>query len=417
MSTQPDRPGGTRRTRTEAAVGGALVAVALVALAFNLRPAAVSVGPVLTELTDGLRVGPTYAGVLTSLPVVAFAVFGSLAPTAARRLGPHRVTILALAAVVGGLVGRSWSEQPAAFLALSLLALAGMATANVVLPSLVRLHFPDRIGLMTAAYSTSLAVGLTLASVLTVPLADAVSGSVDEGWRPALALWALPAAAALLLWSALGGRDRRARRPAAPPPVRLWAVARTRLGLAMALLFGCQSLQAYAIFGWAAEIYRDAGFSPATAGLLLGVITGVSIPLSILVPTLTARLRDPRPMIAVLTGCYVVGYGGLILAPAGGAWAWAVIIGIGQSTFPLVLTLIGLRARTAEGTAALSGFTQSAGYLLAIAGPLGMGLLHDATGSWTVPLVGLLIVLVPQTIAGWWAAAPHTIEDELAGVR
>jgi len=146
----------TRRTTV-------LVLVAILLLSLNLRPAAVSVGPVLDELRDGLNMGPASAGLLTSLPVLAFAIFGALAPAVARHLGPHRVTFLALLAVVVGLAARSVVRQETAFLALSLLATAGMAMANVLIPSLVRLHFPDRIGLVTALYTTMLAVGLTSA--------------------------------------------------------------------------------------------------------------------------------------------------------------------------------------------------------------------------------------------------------------
>lgn len=396
-----------------------LAAVGIVALAFNLRPAAVSVGPVLDEVTAALGVGGAVGGVLTSLPVVAFAVFGATAPGAARRLGPHRVTVLALLAVVAGLLGRSLVDTPLPFLGLSLLALAGMAVSNVLLPSLVRRHFPHRIGALTAAYSTSLAIGLTLGSALTVPLAQALGGSVTDGWRWGLGAWALVAAVAVLPWLVLARHDRRVEPDpdAAPLPVRVAVrrVARTRLGWAMALFFGLQSLQAYVVFGWFAQLYRDAGFSPQVAGLLLGVITGVSIPLSVLVPVVAARMSDQRPLVVALTVCFLGGYTGLLVAPVGGAWLWAVLVGTGLCMFPLCLTLLGLRTCTAEGTAALSGFTQSVGYGIAVIGPIGIGVLHDRTGSWTAPLVVLLVLTVPQLVVGLAAARPRLLEDELEG--
>jgi CP family cyanate transporter-like MFS transporter len=182
----------------------------------------------------------------------------------------------------------------------------------------------------------------------------------------------------------------------------------------MAVFFGLQSLQAYSIFGWFAQVYRDAGFSAHTAGLLLGVITGVSIPLSFAIPTLVGRLQDQRWLLCSVMVCYPVGYLGLVLDPSGGAWVWAVFVGIGTTTFPLILTLIGLRARTPEGTAALSGFTQAAGYLLAGIGPFGVGVLHDATGGWTVPLLALVAVCVPQLAVGIAVSRPAYVEDQLA---
>jgi MFS transporter, CP family, cyanate transporter len=389
-----------------------LVVVGIVTLAFNLRPAAVSVGPVLDEVRAGLGLNAPETALLTTLPVLSFAVFGALAPRFARAAGMHRVTLAALAAVAAGLWLRSRAESPTPFLVLSFVSLAGMAVANVLLPSLVKLHFPDRVGLLTSLYSMFLAIGLTSASVLTVPIAQqGNSGDAPIDWRLGLVTWAGTAALALLPWLGLIRHDHRERER--PRHVGLGDVARTRLGWVMAVFFGLQSLQAYVIFGWFAKVYRDAGFSASTAGLLLGVITGISIPLSFVIPNLTARVRDQRVLLTAVMGCYPVGYLGLWLAPVGGAWVWALAVGIGTCTFPFILTLIGLRARTAAGTAALSGFTQSVGYLIAVGGPFGIGLLHDATDGWTVPLWTLLVLCVPQYAVGLMASRPAYLEDQL----
>jgi MFS transporter, CP family, cyanate transporter len=387
-----------------------LVLLGIVVLAFNLRPAAVSVGPVLDEIIAGLGMSATTAGVLTTLPVLAFASFGALAPALARALGTHRVTLLALGAVVAGLGGRAATGNVLVFLALSLLGLAGMATANVLLPTLVKLHFPHRIGLLTSLYTTALAVGLTLASVATVPVAQA-SGT----WRWGLGVWAATALVAALPWLGLLRHDRKPQDDRGS--IALAQVARTRLGWAMAALFGLQSLQAYSVFGWFAQVYRDAGFDPGTAGLLLGVITGASIPLSFLLPALVARLRNQTALFCVLIGCWAAGYLGLLLAPRAGAWLWALLVGTGAAIFPVVLTLIGLRARTSAGTAALSGFTQSVGYLVSAVGPLGMGLLHDLTGGWTVPVSVLLGLLGVQLLAALVVARPTYLEDQLEALH
>ncbi len=383
-----------------------LLVIGVVVLAFNLRPAAVSVGPVLDELTRGLGMSPTQAGLLTALPVLAFAVFGALAPRLARGIGVHRTSFAALVCVVAGLALRSATHSITAFLALSVVALAGMATANVLLPSLIKLHFPHRIGLMTSVYTTSLAIGLTMASSLTVPVSEAFGS-----WRWGLFIWAVAAALAALPWLGLLRHDQALG--AQPRTVRLGDVARTRLGWAMALCFGLQSLHAYAVFGWFAQLYRDAGFSGTTAGLLLGVITGITIPVSFAAPALAARLHNQSWLFLGLLSCYAVGYLGMILAPRAGAWLWAMLVGVGTGVFPVVLTLIGLRARTDGGTAALSGFTQSVGYLLSAIGPFGMGYLNERTGGWTVPLICLLVLLAPLTLAALYVSRPQHLEDSL----
>jgi MFS transporter, CP family, cyanate transporter len=399
------RSGGPR-SAVESRAQRLLVLFGIVTVAFNLRPAAVSIGPVLGEVTRGLGMSPTTAGVLTTLPVLAFAAFGALAPSLARRIGLHRVTLLALVAVVVGLGVRARISDVPLFLGLSLLALAGMATANVLLPSLVKLHFPHRVGLLTSLYTTALAIGLTAASALTVPLSDRFGS-----WRWGLFAWAGTAAVAAVPWVVLARRDRSLE--VQPSGISLAAVARTRLGWSLALFFGLQSLQAYSVFGWFAQVYRDAGFSPRTAGLLLGVTTAMGIPLSFWLPAWAARMRTQTWLLVALFVCYPVGYVGVLVAPVAGAWVWAALIGAGTAVFPVTLVLIGLRSRTSDGTAALSGFTQSVGYLLAGVGPFGMGLLYGLTGAWTVPLLTLCALLVPQFLAGLVIARPAFIEDQV----
>ena len=396
-------PGDTRFERWTLLLG-------ILLLAFNLRPAAVSVGPVLAETVAELGMGEISAGVLTALPVIAFAAFGALATTAAGRIGVHRLTLLALIAVGAGLFGRSMTSSVPWFLALSMLALAGMAVGNVLLPSLVKLHFPLRIGPMTALYSTSLAVGITSASIFTVPLSEHYGS-----WRAGVGFWAGMAAVASLPWILLLRHDAalKSRRRS----ISLAQVARTPLGWAMALLFGLQSAQAYAIFGWFAQAYRDAGFSSSTAGLLLGVITGMSIPLSLWAPMATARSGNQTRLMLALIACYPVGYLGLIIAPVAGAWVWAFALGVAICIFPVVITLIALRSRTPDGTAALSGFTQSVGYGLSAAGPFGIGLLYHTTGGWTWPMLVLTAMAVATGVLAVLAGKPQFIEDQLGPPR
>ena len=191
-------------------------------------------------------------------------------------------------------------------------------------------------------------------------------------------------------------------------------MARTRLGWAMVIFFGLQSMQAYTIFGWFAQLWRDSGYSATTAGILVGVVAATSIPLSLWLPGAAARRSDQRRILLAVIACYPIGYIGLIVAPYDLAVLWAVVVGAATCTFPLILTFIGLRSRTPSGTAALSGFTQSAGYLLAAVGPFTVGVLHDASGGWTVPLWFLVSLSVPMVVVGLYVARPTYLEDQLA---
>ena len=383
--------------------------LAVVLTAVNLRTAVTSVGPLLSEVQAATGLSSALAGVLTTLPVACFALVGWYAPALAHRFGEHRAVAAALALMTVGLAGRAAVSSPAPFLALSGVALLGGAVGNVLLPSLVKRHFPDRIGPMTAVYTTALAVGLTAAAAGAVPLAQAVG---EGGWRVGLGAWALLSAVAVLPWLLhLGERGGPASLGGARSGARM---LRSRTAWALALFFGAQSLHAYVSFGWFALFFAErGGFSAATSGLLVAVVAGLSIPVSAVVPSVAGRLTSQWPLVLLHTACYVVAYTGMLLAPSAGAWLWAVLVGIASGAFPLALTMIALRARTADGTASLSAFAQSVGYVLAGSGPLLVGVLHDAEGEWAGTFVLLFATLGVMAVSGWFASQPRVVEDEL----
>ncbi|WP_262283422.1 MFS transporter [Micromonospora sp. MA102] len=391
--------------------GGLLVLVGMLLVAVNLRAAVTSLGALLDEIRDGLGLSGATAGLVTTLPTIAFAGLGALTPWLVRRWPAARVLVVAMVALTVGQVLRVVTDSAAVFVLTSALALAGIAVANILLPMLVKQHFPHRTGLVTGAYTVALTVGTTVAAASAVPVAHAFGS-----WRAGLGVWAGLAAVAVLPWVPLALRTRAARRTAtpavaaaAPPRVR---PARTRLGWAMAVYFGAQSLSGYAIMGWLAQLFRDAGYAPEAAGLLLAGVTALGVPVALAMPALAGRLPTLRPLVLSLTAFSTAAYVGLALAPHGLAPLWVLLLAFGQGAFPLILTTIGLRARTAEGTVALSAFAQSTGYVIAALGPLLVGILYEATGGWTAPIGFLLVALAVQTAAGMVIARPRHIEDE-----
>ncbi|MGC4886236.1 MFS transporter [Micromonospora sp. DT227] len=394
--------------------GGLLVLVGMLLVALNLRAAVTSLGALLDEIRVGLGLSGTMAGLVTTLPTIAFAGLGALTPWLVRRWAAPRVLVLAMIALTAGQVLRAVTGSAAVFVLTSALALAGIAVANILLPMLVKQHFPHRTGLVTGAYTMALTVGTTVAAASAVPVAHAFGS-----WRAGLGVWAGLAALAVIPWVPLALRARAARRAAdrAATPAVVAAPARvrpgrTRLGWAMAVYFGAQSLSGYAIMGWLAQLFRDAGYRPEAAGLLLAGVTALGVPVALTMPALAGRLATLRPLVLSLTAFSTAAYVGLALAPRGLAPLWVLLLALGQGAFPLILTTIGLRARTAEGTVALSAFAQSTGYVIAALGPLLVGILYEATGGWTAPLGFLLVALAVQTTAGMVIARPRYIEDE-----
>lgn len=390
------------------------VILGLVLAALNLRPAITSLGPLLEEVRDGLHMSGSVAGVLTSVPPLCFALFGFTAPRLARRFGAGAVVCAGMVAIAVGLLLRPFVGGTAGFLAASALALMGIAVSNVLMPVIVKRWFPDRVGTMTGLYSMALALGTALAAALTVPLTDALGGN----WRTGLVVWAALAAVAVLPWLPLvrdrgRGSGSGSGQPAEQAPQQAPAprITRSRTSWALACFFGLQATAAYITMQWMPQIFRDAGVSAGTAGVLLAVTMAMGVPLAFVIPRVAARLKNQGPIALVLGGCGLLGYAGLYLAPAGGAWLWALLLGIANCAFPLALTMIGMRARTGAGVVRLSAFAQSTGYLIAAPGPLLVGVLYQHSGGWGLPIALMAGLLVPQMVAGVLAGRDRTIED------
>ncbi|WP_329180156.1 CynX/NimT family MFS transporter [Streptomyces sp. NBC_01477] len=399
---------------------GALAVAGLVLAAVNLRPAVTSLGPLMKEVRDGLGMSGAMAGLLTSVPAACFALFGFAAPRLARRYGPGAVVCAGMTLITAGLLLRPFAGGTPAFLAASALALAGIAVSNVLMPVIVKRYFPHRVGTVTGVYSMALSLGTAVAAAVSVPLTHAMG----HGWRLGLGVWALPAAVAALVWLPLAGA-RAAAAPAAAsgPGVRTPApgaangehgrITRSRTAWTVAAFFGLQGTAAYVTMGWMPQIFRDAGISAGQAGLLLAVTMVMGVPLSFVLPQLAARMRSQGPIVVVLACFQVAGFAGLWAAPAAAPWAWALLLGVANCAFPLVLTMIGMRSRTGAGVVRLSAFAQSTGYLLSIPGPILVGALNQSSGGWGLPMALMIALVVPQVVCGVLAGRNRYIEDEL----
>jgi CP family cyanate transporter-like MFS transporter len=371
----------------------------VVVAAVSLRGPIVAVSPVLGSIRADTGMSAALAGALTALPVICFGAFAPLAPRLARRFGIEAALAGALALLAAGVLLRLPTPTAALF-AGTVLVGAGIAAANVLLPALVKRDFPGHVGLMTGVYVAVFSTGASLAAGATVPLREATG----IGWRPALAVWAIPAALAALMWLPRVGRADRRRRADRPVPAVGW-MWRDRLAWEVTLFMGLQSLGFYATAAWLPTIFVDEGVGAAAAGVLLAVATVVSVPASLAVPVLAARVPSQRRYVVAIMALCAAGMVGLLVAPTAAPGLWMVLLGLGQgAAIGLALTFIGLRAPDEGHASELSSMAQAIGYGLAALGPVALGTAHDLTGGWTIPVGMLVVLLVPQLLAGLGAA-------------
>jgi CP family cyanate transporter-like MFS transporter len=390
----------------------ALLGILLVA--FTLRQTVAVMSPILDDIRADISISSIGAGLLGTLPPILLAVSGFVAPRVARGIGLDGGIVLALLLMTLGHLVRAAAPGYPVLLVGSVVALAGTGIGNVLLPPIVRRYFPDRVALLTAVYVCILGVSTALPAAVAAPVAE------QAGWRLSLGIWAVTSVVALVPWLVVIARKRRRQHAgadavASAPTALVTRLWRSRVALSITVVFSISTILTYACFAWLPEILGDiAGSTPTEAGVLLAVTGIISAPIALVAPLLVARLRDASRLIVAGVAGFVLGYLGLLIAPATLTLLWVLLIGSGSILFPVSLVLINVRTRTQGGTVALSGFAQGVAYALGVLGPLLVGLLHDVTGAWTLPLLFLLAVALVAVIPAFTLAKPAFVEDELA---
>ena len=404
----------------------ALLIVGVAALGFNLRGAITSLPPVFPELQDSLRLSAATISVLAATPVICFGVVSGFAASLSRRLGEERVLLAALIALAAGLVLRGAAPGAMLFPG-TVLASAAIAVMNVLLSSLIKRRWPrarrfpdrplhhravrrrdhriagqraavERYGRLGRAHPR-LAGRARGAGRLDVAAAAAARRPGAGVIRPAA-----PSGRGL---SRPGASRVRAGASARPPPV---AVYRYALAWQVTVFMGVQSLLYYAALSWLPTILRDRGASAATAGGLLALMGVGNLAVSLVVPIAAQRMRAQYMLVVPTVLAMTAGLAGAVYAPLGSAVIWVLILGAGQNAaLSLAIFFTMARAPHPAAAASLSSFAQAVGYLLASTGPLAVGLLHSATGSWNVPLMVLFGLTGILLVAGLLAARPRVL--------
>lgn len=363
----------------------------IIVVAFNLRPSITSVGPLIGIIRDDLGLSNWSAGILTSLPLVAFAVMSPIVPRLANRFTNERIMLLGLIFLLFGISVRSISFIIFLFLGTLFVGL-GIAICNVLLPGVIKGKFPAKVALMTSIYSTSMGIFASAASGLSIPIAN----GLGLGWQLALAVWAVPAAIGIFIWIYIVKKSKRDETVKInyirTDNNRIW---KSPLAWQVAGFMGLQSFLFYVTISWLPEILHNYGVSIATAGWMLSFTQIVGLPVSFIVPIIAGKFKSQRSIVLVLGLFAFFGYGGLLVGNSFTVMVISsILIGITLSgSFALALTFLGMRARNARQAAELSGMAQSLGYVLAAVGPMFIGYLYDITHGWTVPLITLIIVV------------------------
>jgi len=381
-------------------VGGLLLLFGILLIGSNLRAPLTSVGSLVPIIRDTLGVSHTLIGTITTLPLLAFALVSPFAPKIANKLGMERTIFISMIILVIGILLRSVTGVSTLFIGTAFIGIA-ISFGNVLIPGLVKMSFPFRIGAVTGLYAVFMNTFGALASGVSVPLSEATS----YGWQGALAAWAILAVVAMFVWFP------QVKRPADLPDydvdtqhekTNMWS---SLTAWQVTVFMGLQSLMFYTVLTWLPEILQVNGYTASEAGWMLSLMQFALIPVTFIMPIIATKVKDQK-WLSVMTGLFFfVGTLGLINGQQVIVIIAVILLGIAcGSAFSLSMIFFTLRTKDAYAASELSGMAQSIGYLLAAFGPMLFGGLHDIFNNWTAPLFLLLIcsgvILIAGVLAG-----------------
>src|SRR5690625_1969295 len=366
-----------------------IIFIGILIVGSTLRAPLTSVGPLISFIRTDLQISHTVAGLITTLPLLAFALLSPLAPKISRRYGMELTIFFSLLILLVGIILRSLFGVTFLFIGTILIGLA-IAFGNVLMPVAVQLNFPFRVGVVMGFYAVFMNIFGAIASGISVPITTIPNFS----WRTSLAFWAVLVLVAILLWLPQlrrKGEKNNIKKTRMEKSISLW---RSPLAWQITIFMGLQSLMFYTLITWLPDILADHGYSQGAAGWMLFLMQVFIIPITFITPVIAEKMESQSLLGGLIGGSFLVGVLGLMLGNSLIITISIPLLGIaGGAAFSLCMMLFSLRTNTGEEAAEMSGMAQSAGYLLAAVGPTLFGALHDLTGNWKVLLI-MLIVLV-----------------------
>lgn len=398
---------GEKEESYKKAAGSGFFIASIIFISFCLRGPITTVGPQVGEIGGELLVSSSVMGIVTTLPPLAFGFFSPFVGLIGKKLGSSKTILLALTGILTGILIRSSDGVATLFFGTILMSL-GIAVANVMIPSLIRGRFPERVGTMTSVYTTAMGSFAAIGAGASIP----ISMSLGWGWRGALGVWALPTAAAMIMWLIgmrksgmenpviTAGKDAAAESVKKKTPENAkknvtenagkdgagHSVWKSKTAWCITMFMGLQSLLFYSTSSWMPTIVQDHGVSPQGASLLALTFQLTGIFASMMTSFVYGRTKRQELLGFGIGILFMAGLCGLLLSENHFVYLFLILACAGLASggsLSWILTIIGTLGKDADQTADLSGMAQCVGYLLAAVGPLLSGFLYDLTGTWT----------------------------------
>lgn len=379
-----------QKTRYE----GIIMIIGIVIIAANMRAPITAVGPVIKEITEQLRLTPVLVGLITTIPLISFALLSTFTPKVAKKLGLERLLLYSLLVLTIGLVTRSIGNVSFLFLGAALIG-AAITIANVLMPAFIKKEFPAKVGVVTGVYL----VAMNLTSALAAGYSISIGKVSGLGWKGSIGIWGVLALLAFFIWlPQVRKKPGFSLQEKSKKGTSLW---KSRLAWQVSIFMGLQSLLFYCLAAWLPALLQDWGLSADRSGWVLSYIQMAQLPIMLIGPILAGRMRDQTSLVWITFILLFLGLGGIVFGKTDYVIISVILIGISLGlAFTLATMFFVLRTRHSSEAADLSGMAQSVGYLIAACGPPLFGALYSLTNNWYVPLVFLVVSAVVLLISG-----------------
>ena len=384
-----------------------LVLLGILFISFNLRAPITAVGSISEMIQQEFQLSTAATGFITTLPLLSFAVVSPFVSTISGKLGQAWTMLLGLLLILGGELVRSYTGAAGLFVGTAIIGV-GIAIGNVIIPSVIKLRFADRVGAVTSVYTSGMCIFAAVGAGVSVPLAK----GIELGWKHTLAVWVILAVVTLVIWFPQV-REKTAAVQKVASERKSSSIWSSKLAWWVTLYMGIQSLLFYSLVAWLPTIILSKNFTEAFAGNMAMLFQLMAIPATLIIPTLCDKLKTQSGLVYAVCLIYASGMLLFLMGHTAVMITLAVIlmsIGMGGS-ISLSIAFISLRSPNAQRAAQLSGMSQSAGYLLAALGPVLTGGLFDHLHTWSVPVCMFLLLIVALALCGTFAGANVTVRE------
>lgn len=374
-----------------------LIILGIIFISFNLRAPITAVGSVVDMIKSQYNLSSGMAGFITTLPLIAFAVVSPFVSKISQKFGYGKTMGLGLLFILAGEIVRSYTNSVGLFIGTALLGI-GIAIGNVLIPSIIKLKFSQRVGMMTSIYTSCMCIFAAVGAGISVPLAK----GLDLGWKNSLASWFILTVVTLVIWIPQLKADKANNKNISVSQEKYTSIWKSSTAWWVTLFMGTQSLLFYSLVAWLPTIITSKGLTSGFAGTMALTFQLIAIPATLIIPILCDKFKSQRGLAVVTCIIYISGMLLFLTGKSSVAIVFAVLLmslGMGGS-ISLSIAFISLRSPNALRASQLSGMSQSAGYLLAAVGPILMGTIFDITESWSIPIIIFAVLIIFLAFCG-----------------